>query len=125
MSDDNATNPMLVFDNEGEYTEESMGRLLAGSEFGADRERPYDGQPWTAHGARGQTVISALTMRDIGDCIARGAVLVDGSVRPAVIQSALIEIEKLMGIYPNVPRGPLRIPMLTIGPAPEPPKDAS
>jgi len=123
--------PVLVFDNEGEYTPESMARLLAGPGFGGARDRPYDGQPWTAHGERGRQIVAGLTMRDIGDCIARGAVLsgLDDETpnidRTAVIQAALVEIEKMMGIYPNVPDGPVRIPTLTIGVPSDPSKDAS
>lgn len=128
MSDDPA---ILVFDNEGECTPESLERLLSGNGFGGRRDRPYSGQPWTAHGTRGETLVVGLTMRDIGDCIARGAHLARGPETDpgidttAVIQSVLIEIEKAMGIYPNVPDGPIRIPMLTIGPVTESPDDAS
>jgi hypothetical protein len=118
---------MLVFDNQGEYTPESMERLVddLGGSFGGDRGRPYAGQPWTASGQRGRAVVVGLTMRDIGDCIARGALMAGDSVRDAAIQSALIEIEKVMGIYPNVPSGPVVIPMLVMGEPTEPPEDAS
>lgn len=133
MSDDRdkQDQPMLVFDGQGEYTAESMEALIASlGTYGGDRGRPYDGQPWTSHGDRGNHQVTGLTMRDVGDCIARGAVLaglVDetpGIDRDAVIQAALVEIEKMMGIYPNLPGGPTVIPMLTIG-TPEPPKGAS
>lgn len=118
-------NSLLVFDNQGEATPESMECLLTGQPFGGDRGRPYDGQPWTAHGVRGNTAVSGLTMRDVADCIARGAAMAGDDIRDAVIQSALCEIEKLMGIFPNVPDGPTVIPMLTIGPTPDPPDGAS
>jgi hypothetical protein len=134
MSDENRDKqdqPLLVFDGQGEFTAESMDALIASlGTYGGDRSRPYDGQPWTSHGARGKQPVAGLTMRDVGDCIARGAVLaglVDetpGIDRDAVIQAALVEIEKMMGIYPNLPGGPVVIPTLTIG-TPEPPKDAS
>jgi len=74
----------------------------------AHRERPYIGQPHTLHGIRGKTQVRNITMRDIADCIARGLVQ---SLRPedkwdfdehAMIQNALINIEKMMGIYPNI-----------------------
>jgi hypothetical protein len=122
---------VLVFDNEGDYTPESMERLLAGQDWGGARDRPYDGQPWTAHGERGRQIVAGLTVRDIGDCIARGTVLLSGldgetqNIDNRVIEAALLEIEKMMGIYPNVPDGPVRIPMLTIGAVPDPPKGAS
>jgi hypothetical protein len=122
---------MLVFDNEGEYTPENMERLLGAFGFGGKRDRPYNGQPWTANGARGQTIVTGLTMRDIADCFARGAVLAGlgddtpNIDRDAVLQAGLCEIEKMMGIFPNVPDGPMRIPTLMIGDAPPAPPEAS
>lgn len=106
---------VLVFDNQGDATPESMERLLEGCRFGGDRQRPYNGQPWTAHGVRGSATVVGLSMRDVGDCIARGAALSGENIRDAVIQNALCEIEKMMGTFPNVPDGPAVIPMLTLG----------
>lgn len=116
---------MLVFDNQGEYTQESMRRLLGADRYGGSKDRPYDGQPWTADGTRGRAPVEGVTMRDVADCIARGAALAGDSIRDAVIQSALCEIEKMMGTFPNVPGGVAVIPTLTLGPPPDPPKGAS
>lgn len=86
-----------------------------------DRDRPYDGQPHTSEGVRGQTEVKGLTMRDIDDCFIRacyeasGLEMKDwpGSVYDlpwsemdiiAVMQNLGCNIEKYMGIYPNVPR---------------------
>lgn len=74
----------------------------------AHRERPYLGQPHTGWGERGRTKVEGLTMRDIGDCIARGFA---EAVREndkwtfnetCVVQNAMCNIEKMMGIFPNV-----------------------
>lgn len=76
----------------------------------AHRERPYLGQPHTHHGERGKTEARGLTMRDIGDCIARGFAqsLADGDEwdfdEGALIQNTICNIEIMMGIYPNVPK---------------------
>jgi hypothetical protein len=32
------------------------------------RQRPYNGQPWTDTGSRGETLVKGLTFRDIKDC---------------------------------------------------------
>lgn len=85
-----------------------------------DRERPYDGQPWTDHGERGKTLVSGLTMRDIHDCYIIGAYQSSGlpeseypesvyelpwdEIDPiAVAQNMVCEIERRMGIFPNIP----------------------
>lgn len=84
------------------------------------RDRPYNGQPHTADGTRGSTEVKGLTMRDVRDCFIRGCF--EASVLPrekwpktiydlpwdemdpmAVSQNMLCEMEKMMGIYPNVP----------------------
>ena len=92
------------------------------------RDRPYDGQDHTDAGLRGKTFIQGLTMRDVADCINRAFALSVGTYNPelyaqadkgelvdlyeldltnvdpgAVIQNATCEIEKMMGIFPNVP----------------------
>jgi hypothetical protein len=41
------------------------------SDYRNDRERPYNGQPWTDDGERGQTEVKGLTMRDIRDCLVK------------------------------------------------------
>jgi hypothetical protein len=90
-----------------------------------DRDRPYDGQPHTDHGERGKTLVEGLTFRDLRDCFIRGCYESSGlpmeqwpgSVHDlpwdemdiiAVAQNMSCNVEKYMGIYPNVPR---RIPV--------------
>lgn len=86
----------------------------------SNRERPYSGQPWTTQGERGKTTVEGLTMRDIQDCFIRACYLSSGlSARDyplsiynlpwehidmmAIAQNLTCEIEKCMGIFPNVP----------------------
>jgi hypothetical protein len=85
-----------------------------------DRDRPYDGQPHTVYGARGATEVEGLTFRDVQDCFVRACYDASGlaprdfpgSLRDLPqAQIDLIEvgrhlglnIERYMGIYPNVP----------------------
>ena len=85
-----------------------------------DRERPYDGQPWTAHGERGKTLVHGVTQRDIRDCFIRACFDSSGlapgdypksvhdldwnDISPiAVAQNLLCWIEKYMGDFPNIP----------------------
>lgn len=83
-------------------------------------DRPYDGQPHTDTGERGRTEVKGLTFRDLRDCYVRACFLSSG-VGPeewpgslydlpwqemdpiAVFQNMSCEIERAMGIYPNVP----------------------
>ena len=97
------------------------------------RNRPYSGQPHTDHGERGKAEISGVTFRDLRDCFIRAVFLsahhiasagYDEAVKGenavlsendlydldlnrldpvAIAQNLSCEIEKLMGIYPNVP----------------------
>lgn len=107
-------------------TEESLEVVLerlAPSSLAAhlDRGRPYDGQPHTVYGERGQTEIKGLTFRDLQDCFIRACFEASGlDIKSwpgtvyqlpwetmdivAVSQSLSTNIEKFMGIYPNVPR---------------------
>ncbi len=90
-----------------------------------DRNRPYtDQQP-----KRDQHLVSGLTMRDIHDCMVRGFLLASSHVNPegyrkaeentcchndlygwdtsevspgAAIRNGVCEIEKMMGIFPNL-----------------------
>lgn len=39
------------------------------SDYRNDRERPYNGQPWTDGGIRGKQEVKGITMRDIADCL--------------------------------------------------------
>jgi hypothetical protein len=93
------------------------------SDYRNDRGRPYNGQPHTDQGERGKTLVEGLTMRDICDCfvmgwldasmqhdkIERGTwryqdVYKDCSVDPiAVKQNMACHIERMMGVFPNVP----------------------
>jgi len=83
-----------------------------------DRERPYNGQPWTDAGIRGRQEVSGITMRDIRDCYIRACFECSGlspseypksifdldwsSIDPlAVIQNTLCWVERYMGIFPN------------------------
>ena len=111
---------------EGEAFGDWLGRSIKAL-FPADfataylgRDRPYNGQPQTVEGIRGATEVRGLTMRDIKDCFVIGAFESSGlsadqypadiygldwnDLDPiAVIQNMTCNIEKRMGIYPNVP----------------------
>lgn len=71
------------------------------------RERPYTGQSHTFFGTHGKIEVRGITMRDVADCIARGLAqsLWRGDKwdfdEHAMVQNALVNIEKMMGIYPN------------------------
>lgn len=86
-----------------------------------DRDRPYDGQPHTDTGDRGRTEVKGITFRDLRDCFIRACYESSGlSVEEwpgsvydlpwsdmdvlAVAQNLGCNVEKYMGIYPNVPR---------------------
>lgn len=86
-----------------------------------DRNRPYDGQPHTDTGERGKEIIKGLTMRDVRDCFVVGCFEASGlppSKYPsslyelpwdemdplAVCQNMTCEIERKMGIFPNIER---------------------
>ena len=98
-----------------------------------DRNRPYDGQSHTDNGVRGQQEVHGITMRDVTDCLIRAMVhssdpgteagmdlrrkLDEGSLVHdniydadlslmdpiAIAQNLTCEIERMMGIFPNVP----------------------
>lgn len=86
-----------------------------------DPSRDYDGQPHTVYGDRGKQEISGITMRDLQDAFFRACF--ESSGLPieewpgrihdlpwrdmdivAVSQNLSCNVEKAMGIYPNVPR---------------------
>lgn len=97
-----------------------------------NRERPYDGQPHTSTGKRGSTEIKGITFRDLRDAYIRAIFLSQSHQFPhlyeeackgpnallaenylyqldwndldpmAIQQNLNTEIEKLMGIYPNI-----------------------
>ncbi len=87
----------LVFEDRGDVA------------FQAHRERPYLGQAQTVHGERGKCLVKGVSMRDVADCIARGfaEALAPGDGwdfdQHAMVQNAMANVEKAMGIYPNVP----------------------
>ncbi len=96
------------------------------------RARPYDGQPHTDLGERGKQEVHGITMRDLRDCFVRAVALSSGPGAlyqeackgeratisendlygvdwgeidiVAVQQNLTCEIEKLMGIFPNLPK---------------------
>lgn len=84
------------------------------------RDRPYDGQPWTDLGERGKQEIKGITMRDLRDCYIRACYLSSGlsteqypksvyelpwdDMSPiAIAQNLTCEVERVMGIFPNLP----------------------
>lgn len=111
---------------------ESLESAMADQDVCMQRDRPYKGQSWTDSGLRGMTKVEGLTMRDIRDCFVRGACLAAGESNPAhyaeaekgesaklnkdtlyeldwskidpgaVAQNMACEIERMMGIFPNI-----------------------
>ena len=93
---------------------------------GFDPNRPFDGQPHTDQGERGKTLVAGLRFRDVCDCFVIGWLHSAGSaslaesgtatyndiyecpekdVDPiAIMQAMSCEMERRMGIYPNVPK---------------------
>jgi hypothetical protein len=97
------------------------------------RDRPYSGQLHTNTGQRGTTEIKGVTFRDLRDCFVRAVFLSAYHVKPAhyeeaakgenavlcendlygwdlnaidpvaILQNLSCEVERLMGIFPNVP----------------------
>lgn len=84
-----------------------------------DRNRPYDGQSHTDEGERGKTLVEGLTMRDVADCMIVGFLEASGLYPEnptrndiytvpeppspgAAIQCAMCNVEKMMGIFPNI-----------------------
>lgn len=82
-------------------------------------DRPYDGQPHTDSGIRGATEIRGVTFRDVRDAFVRACFHASGLTTEgwpvslyqlpwqhmdplAVCQNMLCEIERVMGIYPNL-----------------------
>jgi hypothetical protein len=111
MSDETRHGLRLGYDA-GEVSLDRLDALLfdeQGCPQVKDRDRPYLGQAHTDEGERGKTLVKGLTMRDVSDCIRRGFALATtehDSVDPvAVAQNACCEIEKMMGIFPNLPSG--------------------
>ena len=108
--------------NLGDMLESAMSNCQGSSAFSMERHRPYDGQDHTDMGIRGKTHVSGLTMRDVVDCMVMGFLRSTGEpplnehpvhddiykldlekLDPgAIIQNTVCEIEKMMGIFPNV-----------------------
>jgi len=106
---------------------------LGHHDMNMDRNRPYYGQPHTDTGARGATEIRGITFRDLRDCFIRAVCLSGAQQHPDLFaeaqkgeQAALcendvyrfdfekldpmaiylnlsVEVEKIMGIFPNIP----------------------
>lgn len=119
----------LPFHNLEDLLREAQGSTAVSM----DRNRPYDGQPHTDNGMRGQHEVHGISMRDVTDCLIRAIVLssdpgtdagmdlrrklgngslihdniydADLSLMDplAIAKNLTCEIEKMMGIYPNVP----------------------
>lgn len=98
------------------------------------RDRPYCGQPHTDSGARGATEIKGITFRDLHDCFIRAVCLSASHLNQelydeaengqdaalcendlfkldfnqldplAICQNLSCEVERLMGIFPNLPK---------------------
>ena len=96
------------------------------------RDRPYTGQWHTDHGIRGRTEINGITFRDLRDCFTRACFLSAHHIHPAgyeqamnaeaaalcendlyqldfdkidivaVAQNLACEVERIMGIFPNI-----------------------
>ncbi len=99
-----------------------------------DKDRPFTGQSHTHQGHRGKTIVEGIRFRDLADCVARAFVHAagftlddadamygraeDGTLNyndlfdmdlsqmdpVALIQNVVCEVEKAMGIFPNVER---------------------
>lgn len=99
----------------------AFAEIQGTSAYSLERTRAYDGQAHTHLGERGKEQINGLTMRDVADCIVLGFLDAAGMEREspihddiytinlndidpgAVIQNTMSHIEKMMGIFPNVP----------------------
>ena len=99
----------------------AISEIQGSSALSLERNRPYDGQPQTSRGGRGKQEVKGLTIRDVCDCMVLGFLDCAGIHREcpihddiytidlseidpgAMIRNAACHIEKMMGIYPNVP----------------------
>lgn len=106
----------------------TMQDIQGSSAYSWDRNRPYNGQPHTDNGIRGKQIVTGLTMRDILDCFVAGLLDCCGGDQPELYaqadkplhdlmyqvdlvkidpgawgQNMTCRIEKMMGIFPNIP----------------------
>lgn len=100
----------------------AFAEIQGSSAYSLERDRPYDGQAHTHVGERGKRLVEGLTMRDISDCIVNAFLSCAHMERAcpirddlyqipdlneldpgAVISNTVCNMEKMMGIYPNVP----------------------
>lgn len=115
------------------FLEAVIDEVTGANDHSMWRGRPYDGQPHTDTGTRGMTEVKGITFRDLRDCYLRAWCLSAGPDNPvyyeeakkgelaaicendvyklkggidrmAVFQNFSCEIERLMGIFPNVPK---------------------
>ena len=111
-----------------EWLDQAMTDIKGASAYRSDKDRPYNGQPQTTFGERGKTIIEGLTFRDAMDCFVAGLLDCCGIEQPELYeiadkatsedmydvdlskidplawwQNMACRIEKMMGIYPNVP----------------------
>lgn len=117
--------PMLNIDDDdfAKKLDFEIWSTQSSSDTRNDRDRQYDGQTWTVDGIRGKTEVKGVTMRDIKDCYIKAVLLSMGvglkedwrpqdlykvdynNIDPlAIISNLTVEIEKMMGIYPNIPK---------------------
>ena len=107
-------------DGEDNEIDWSMYDIQGSTAYSMERDRPYDGQDYTDNGIRGKTLVEGLTMRDVADCIVKGFLEAGGVVRDCPIwedlyemdmdsvdplegiQNGMCNIEKMMGIFPNI-----------------------
>ncbi len=101
----------------------AFAEIQGSGAYSLERARPYDGQPHTDGGTRGKTLVEGLTKRDVADCFVLAFLSCAGMEREcpirddlysipdlneldpgAVIQNAVCNIEKMMGIFPNIPK---------------------
>lgn len=115
----------------GESLHETLARMTDNT---TDPARPFTGQPHTDQGQRGKTEVKGIRFRDLADCAARAFVDASGmegeegeemrqrrddgtlnyndvynipldDIDPlAFIQNLCCQVEKAMGIWPNVPK---------------------
>ncbi len=106
---------------------------LGFNDMNMNRDRPYSGQSHTTTGIRGATKIKDITFRDLRDCLVRAVCLSASHLNEelyteadkgenaalcandlykfnlneldpiAICQNLTCEVERIMGIYPNIP----------------------